>query len=220
MSAPTTASRPSAGEGPVRRAVAATLAGHARRLLFACMVALAVAAPLHAHDVRQIGEYQFVVGFIGEPVFTGDESGLELFVTKNENPVEDLETTLVAEVIYGDARRDLPLSPTLDRPGAYESIFIPTSAGPYTFHIRGTIEGTPIDTSFTSSPTGFEEVQELTAGQFPVQFPAPAELAADARRGRDAAAQLPLALALGAAGTILGLTALGVALAGRRRRAG
>lgn len=191
----------------------------ARRLLFACSLALAFAAPVDAHDVRQIGDYEFDVGFIGEPVFTGEKSGLELVVTKAGTPVEGLETTLLASVTYGDAQRELPLSARLGRPGAYESVFIPTSAGPYTFHISGTIEGTAIDASFTSSPTGFDEVQELAAGQFPVQFPAPADLAADARRGRDAATQMPLALALGAAGTILGLAALGVALAGRRRGA-
>ena len=190
------------------------------RLFFSCILAVAVAAPVDAHDDRQIGDYEFSVGLIGEPVFTGEKSGLELVVTKAGTPIEGLEKTLVATVIYGDAQRDLPLSATFGQAGAYESVFIPTSAGPYTFHFSGTIEGTPIDASFTSSPTGFDEVQELAAGQFPVQFPAPADLAADARRGRDAAAQMPLALALGALGTILGLAALGVALAGRRRGAG
>ena len=190
------------------------------RLLLACTFAVAFAAPVAAHDVRQIGDYEFVVGFIGEPVFTGEKSGLELVVTKAGTPVEGLETALVAAVIYGDAQRDLPLSAVPGRAGTYESVFIPTSAGAYTFHISGSIDGTPIDASFTSSPTGFDEVQELAAGQFPVQFPAPADLAADARHGRDAAAQMPLALALGALGTILGLAALGVALAGRRRGAG
>jgi hypothetical protein len=196
------------------------MARHLERLLVACVLALAFAAPANAHDVRQVGEYRFVVGFIDEPVFTGEKSGLELVVTKGGTPVEGLEKTLTAAVIYGDAQRDLPLSATFGRAGAYESVFIPTSAGPYTFHISGTIQGTPVDASFTSSSTGFDEVEELTAGQFPVQFPAPGELAADAKRGKDAATQMPLALALGAAGTILGLVALGVALAGRRRGAG
>jgi len=191
-----------------------------RGLLSACILALAFAAPADAHDVRQVGEYEFDVGFIGEPVFTGEKSGLELVVTKGGRPIEGLEATLVAEVIYGDAKRNLPLSARPDHPGEYESVFIPTSAGPYTFHLGGSVEGTPIDASFTSSPTGFEEVEELAAGQFPVQFPAPADLAADARRGREAATEMPLALALGVAGTILGLAALGVALAGRRRGAG
>jgi hypothetical protein len=193
---------------------------HLRPLLFAGILALASAGAVDAHEVRQIGNYEFVVGFIGEPVFTGDKSGLEFFVTKAGTSIDGLETTLVAAVIYGDAQRDLPLTASPGRPGAYESVFIPTSAGPYTFHISGSIEGNPIDTSFTSSPTGFGEVEELAAGQFPIQFPAPADLAADARRGRDAAAGMPAALALAAAGTILGLAALGVALAGRRRGAG
>jgi len=196
------------------------VARHLHALLFACLVAIAFAAPVLAHDVRQIGDYEFVVGFTGEPVFTGEKSGLELVVTKAGTPIEGLETALKAVVIYGDAQRDLQLSAIPGRAGTYESVFIPTSAGSYTFHISGSIDGTPIDALFTSSPTGFDEVQELAAGQFPVQFPAPADLAADARRGRDAAAQMPLALALGALGTILGLAALGVALAGRRRGTG
>ncbi len=72
---------------------------------------------MDAHEVRQIGDYEFEVGFIGEPVYTGDKSGLELVVTKGGTPVEGLEKTLVAEVIYGDARRDLPLSAEVRQPG-------------------------------------------------------------------------------------------------------
>ena len=192
------------------------LVGRAQ-LIVAIPLFLALAAPVAAHESRQVGDYEIVVGFVGEPVFTGQKSGLEFFVTKAETPVEGLEGTLVAEVIYGDARRDLPVSPRFGQPGAYQSIFFPTAAGPYTFHISGTIEGTAFDESFTSSEEGFNEVEEATAGQFPVQFPAPVDLAADAKSGRDAAAQMPLALGLGAAGTLLGLVGLGIHLAGRRR---
>lgn len=194
------------------------LVGRAQ-LIVAIPLFLSLATPVAAHEVRQVGEYEIVVGFISEPVFTGQKSGLEFFVNKGETPVEGLEETLVAEVIYGEARRDLPVSPRFGQPGAYQSVFFPTSAGPYTFHISGTIEGNPFDESFTSSEEGFNEVEEATSGQFPVQFPAPVDLAADARSGRDAAAQMPLALGLGAAGTLLGVLGLGIALAGRRRGA-
>src|SRR5215216_3714704 len=89
-----------------------------------------------AHEVRQLagGKYQIVVGFIGEPVFAGDKSGLEFFVSDlsaaatpvagvgsddEEDagaPVEGLETTLKAEVIFGDQTMELPLSARFNTP--------------------------------------------------------------------------------------------------------
>ena len=61
-------------------------------------------------------------------------------------------------------------------------------------------------------------VQEAQANQFPVQFPTQAEVADQAVRGARAADQVTIALALGGAGLVAGVAALGVALAGRRRR--
>jgi hypothetical protein len=172
-----------------------------------------------AHEVRDVAGYQVVVGFIDEPVFVGQKSGLEFFVSQNDQPVDGLEETLEAEVIKDGQTRDLPVEARFGESGAYESVFFPTAAGAYTFHIFGTIDGTAIDEEFTSSPDGFNEVEELSGGQFPVQFPAQAELVADAAAGADAASQVTIALALGAAGLLVGLVAIGLALAARRRSA-
>jgi hypothetical protein len=172
-----------------------------------------------AHEEREIGGYSFAVGFIDEPVYVGQKSGLEFFVNKGTTPVEGLEKTLKAEVIKGDAKRDLPLTARYGEKGAYESVFFPTSAGDYTFRIFGTLEGAAIDESFTSSPTGFNSVDELSAGEFPVQFPAQSQLVADSQAGKSASAQVTLAIALGAAGTVAGLAGIGLALAARRRGA-
>ena len=98
---------------------------------------------------------------------------------QGEEPVEGLEETLEAEVTFGSQTRDLEISPRFGEPGAYESVFFPTAAGPYTFRIYGEVEGEAIDESFTSSPDGFGEVKELSGGQFPVQFPSTGR-----RRGR------------------------------------
>jgi hypothetical protein len=185
--------------------------------LLALLLLLLVAVPAFAHERREVDGYTFVVGFIGEPVFTGQKSGLEFQVNRGEEPVEDLAESLTAVAIYQDQTLDLPLSPRFGQPGWYQSVFFPTAAGPYTFHITGTIDGTSIDESFTSSEEGFDEVREATAGQFPVQYPPMGDLVADVRRGADAASQLLIAIGLGAAGTLLGLLALGVALGSRRR---
>jgi hypothetical protein len=184
------------------------------------VVALAVSAPaVFAHEQRDIAGYDMEVGLIDEPVFVGERSGLEFFVHKGDTPVSGLDKTLTATVTFGDRTIPLPLSGREDDPSAYESVFIPTAAGPYTFHISGTIEDKPIDERFTSSPAGFSEVQDVASGQFPVQVPSIVDVAAQAKKGDDAASQMPIAIGLGAAGALLGLVALGVALAGRRRPA-
>jgi hypothetical protein len=193
----------------------------ARRLvpvLGALAVSALIAGPAFAHEERDVNGYSMEVGLIDEPVYIGQRSGLEILVNKDEHPVEGLEKTLQAEVIYGSAKRPLPLTARQDQPGAYESVFIPTAAGKYTFHITGTLpDGSTMDESFTSTPTGFNEVQEQAAGQFPTTLPAVTDVAAQAQKGADAAGQVTLALGLGAVGVLLGLAALGVSIAGRSR---
>jgi hypothetical protein len=178
---------------------------------------LVTAAPVLAHEQRTVAGYDVEVGFIDEPVYVGDRSGLEFIVHKADKPVQGLESTVKAEVIKDGQTRPLTLEALEDSPGVYHAVFIPTVAGPYTFHLTGTIEGNAIDEQFTSSPTGFDEVQEAAAGQFPVQFPPTAQLASDVTTAKDASSQVTIALVLGGIGVLLGVVALGVALAGRRR---
>src|SRR5260221_12131351 len=96
------------------------------------------AAPAMAHEQRDVHGYSFDVGFIDEPVFVGDKSGLELTVRQADKGVTGLETALKAEVIYGTSHRDLSLEPAAGSDGSYRAPFIPTAAGKYTFHITGT----------------------------------------------------------------------------------
>jgi hypothetical protein len=183
-------------------------------VLAAAVLALSAGAAL-AHEEREIGDYSFEVGFIDEPVFTGQKSGLEFFVMNGDEPVEGLEATLEAEVRFGSQTRDLEISPRFGEPGAYESVFFPTAAGPYTFRIYGDLEGTAIDESFTSSPDGFGEVEELAGGQFPVQFPSTGDVVADAQAGANAATQATIALVLAVIGMLAALVALGLTVARR-----
>jgi hypothetical protein len=158
-----------------------------RRLTSSLFVALAVAgfvaAPFsaEAHESRDIadGQYHIVVGFINEPVFAGDKSGLEFWVTDisaatpaageeaEGAPVDGLEESLKAEVIFEDQTMELPLTAMWGEPGGYDSVFFPMEAGDYTFRIYGTIGDTEIDESFTSSPEGFDTVKDPAPLQFP-----------------------------------------------------
>jgi hypothetical protein len=200
---------PAAGRHTAARAVVA--------LASAGLLLALVAAPALAHEQRTVAGFDVEVGLIGEPVFVGDKSGLDLQVSKDGKPVEGLATTLTVDVEYGSSKRTLTLQPAGETLPGYVAPFIPTAAGKYTFHLGGTIDGTPIDETFTSSPTGFEEVREAASGEFPATLPTVAELAAQAKKGADAAALVPVALGVGAAGLVAGLLGIGVALAGRRR---
>ena len=169
-----------------------------------------------AHESRDIDDITMVVGFLEEPVYSGQKSGLDLRITHDGEPVEGLEETLQAEVTFDGQSRDLEISPQFGEPGAYRSVFFPTAAGPYTFHIFGEIDGEPIDESFTSGPDTFSEVQDVTGGQFPVVLPAAGDTARDAEAGAGAAGTATLALIVGGAGLLAGLVALGLGMARRR----
>jgi hypothetical protein len=169
-----------------------------------------------AHESRDIGHITMVVGFLDEPVYSGQKSGLDLRVTHEGEPVEGLEETLQAEVTFDGQTRDLPISPAFGEPGAYRSVFFPTAAGSYTFHIFGEVDGEALDESFTSGPDTFSEVQDVTAGQFPIVLPAAGDTARDAEAGASAAGTATLALIVGGAGLLAGLVALGLGMARRR----
>jgi hypothetical protein len=153
---------------------------------FALSALLLLASPLaaEAHETRTIadGQYQIVIGFMNEPVFAGDKSGLEFWVTEATGatpaagvaeetegaPVEGLEETLQAEVIYQDQTMALPLTAMWDDPSGYYSVFFPTaSEGDYTFRLYGAIGGTEIDETFTSGPETFGPVEDPAPLQFP-----------------------------------------------------
>ena len=169
-----------------------------------------------AHEQRDVGDYTFTVGFLEEPVFTGQKSGLDLRVADGEQPLDGLEETLQAEVTFSGQSRDLEISPVFGQPGTYRSVFFPTAAGPYSFHITGDIDGTPIDETFSSGPDTFGEVADVAGGQFPVQYPATGDVVRDAEAGANAATTATIAMVLGGAALLVGLVALGLTIARRR----
>jgi hypothetical protein len=158
-----------------------------RRLLgFGLLVSLLVASAAlswtaTAHEHRTVGSYELVVGFLNEPAVSNELNGLSLRVTEapaedtaatpeadaEGAPVEGLEATLQAEVIYGDQRMPLTLAPAWNDPGHYVAPLIPTQPGDYSFHIWGTINGAEIDETFTAGPETFSTVIDRTTLEFP-----------------------------------------------------
>ena len=142
-----------------------------RRVLPALIVLFAVAAiPLvvTAHETRTVAtDYEFVVGFTGEPAVAGEMNGVLLEVTRNGEPVDGVSDTLQVQLLFGEQTKDVALAPIFDQPGAYSAAFIPTVEGDYTFRFFGELNGVAVDETFTSSPEGFDSVQPRSDYEFP-----------------------------------------------------
>lgn len=201
------------------------ITGRPSRTALGAAVALAAALVLSmqaaAHEVRPVGDgnYSMTVGFLNEPAYLGLENGLFVNIVQiggaNE-PVEDLQETLQAEVIFGASTMPLTLAPLDGSPGSYAARFIPTRAGDYTFHITGTIADQTVNEEFRSSPSTFDSVQPADAAQFPDPVPAGSDLAtalSDAEDDASSARTLAtIGIGVGAFGLLIALFVLGMSL--------
>jgi hypothetical protein len=122
----------------------------------------------HQRQLYTIGgqDYLIVIGSLNEPIFVDDKSGVDLRVLRADpnNPMnssaegavpeEGLEETIQVELGAGNVTRVLQLEPAFGEPGAYEAPFYPTVATTITYRLFGTINNTPVDLTFTCTPTG------------------------------------------------------------------
>lgn len=135
------------------------------------LLLIATTGVANAHERREVGEYTFVVGFGVEPALVDEPNSLSLRVTRGQGdaaePVEGLQETLEAEIIYGGETMPLELRGAFNDPGHYVADVIPTATGTFSFRIFGTIEGTAIDETFTGGPDTFSEVLGKDAMSFP-----------------------------------------------------
>ena len=196
------------------------------------------AAPASAHGEHKVDRYTVEVGFGTEPAYAGVTNSVQLIISNNGRPVTDAKGLKVA-VSTGDAEpKDLALQPffgdDFGEPGDYRAFFVPTTPGPYTFKVTGTLGGKKVNQSYTSGKDGFDEVTDPAEVQYPVQEPAGSALAtrldretsrlnaAVAAQGQDASDEVAgarrlatIGLATGALGLLAAVAAGAFAL--RRR---
>jgi hypothetical protein len=123
-----------------------------------------------AHESRTVVDgYEFEVGFVNEPAIADEINGVLLEITREGQPVEGVGEALQVQILFGDQTKDVVLTPSIDAPGTYTAIFIPTVEGEYTFRFFGQLEGTAVDEYFTSSPEGFESVAPRSDYAFPLE---------------------------------------------------
>jgi hypothetical protein len=143
-------------------------------LLAAAVGFLPHLASAHERQAFRIGDrtYAVVVGFLSEPVFVGDKSGVDLrvrladpkdpanFSSPQLKPVEKLETSLQVEISAGGRKKVLGLEPAFRDPGAYRAHFFPTAATTYRFRVFGQLNAVPVDLTFTCNAAGHAPVEE------------------------------------------------------------
>jgi hypothetical protein len=199
----------------------------ARTVMLAAAISLALlvagSSPASAHERREVGEYSFLVGFMTEPAYEGQKNGVDFRVNLGDasgDPVEGAHEGLEVEVTHVDSgtSRTFPLRALFGQPGRYTADLVPTASGGYEFRFFGTIDGTEIDETFQSASLGggFNDVEPITAIQFPETVAGGRELQGATVGARDAALAAEdaasTARTLGIAGIVLG--ALGIATGG------
>ena len=146
------------------------------------LIPLTFATMADAHERRNVGPYQLVVGWLLEPAFAGDMNAAFLRVTDTRatppKPVEGLDETLRVEIFHAGLGTPLKLGfrDIHGQPGSYAADFVPTKEGAYTFRIVGKIETLDIDERFESGPGRFDEVESPAALQYPERVPVGADL--------------------------------------------
>jgi hypothetical protein len=119
----------------------------------------------YGHTIDAVGEYRVEIGWMNEPVVSGETNAIEFYVNplipcpeisepikcaesqKFENGIAGLKNTVKMKLIYKDESITLPLSPDHDIPGKYYAFVNPTVSGFYQANVLGTIVDTPISLS-------------------------------------------------------------------------
>ena len=151
-------------------------------LMLFLLIVPSLAGIAYGHTVDSVGEYRVEIGWMNEPVVSGETNAIEFYVSPLEpgleledqvfqNGVLDLKKTVKIKLIYKDQSITLPLSPDHNIPGKYYAFVNPTVSGFYQANILGTIEDTTISLSMhppkvaERSYIEFPEPSDLTITQ-------------------------------------------------------
>ena len=130
------------------------------------------------HTIDSVGEYRLEIGWMNEPVVSGETNGIELSVSKLESGLElkdqkfkdgisGLEKSLKIQLLYKEEKITLSLSPDHNTPGKYYAFVNPTVSGFYQANILGNIKETSV--SLSMHPPKVDERSYI-------EFPKPADL--------------------------------------------
>lgn len=110
------------------------------------------------HTIDSVDNYRLEIGWMDEPVVSGETNGIELLVSPLEpdldlenqifrNGIDGLDKSLKIQLVYQDKKITLPLKADHNIPGKYYAYVNPTMEGYYQANILGTIGNTTVSLS-------------------------------------------------------------------------
>lgn len=135
-----------------------------------------------AHTVDSVGDFRLEIGWMNEPVVSGETNGIELFVSPLEpglsleeqefkNGVTGLEKSLKLQLVLAEDKITLPLDEDHNIPGKYYAFVNPTVSGFYQANVLGDIGDTKVSLSMhppkvsERSYIEFPEPSDMTLNQ-------------------------------------------------------
>ena len=140
-------------------------------LLLSLLLIPSFAGIAYGHTVDAVGEYRVEIGWMNEPVMSGDTNGLELYVSplvncpdisiplecansqEFQNGIEGLRKLLKIQFVYDQTQTiTLPLVDDHNIPGKYYAFITPTVSGYFQANLIGKILDTPVNLSMHPPP--------------------------------------------------------------------
>ena len=140
-------------------------------LILSLLLIPSIAGIAYAHTVDAVGEYRVEIGWMNEPVVSGETNALELYVSplntcpdisiplecansqEFQNGIEGLRKLLKIQFVYDKTQTiTLPLVNDHDIPGKYYAFITPTVSGYFQANLIGKILDTPTNLSMHPPP--------------------------------------------------------------------
>jgi len=140
-------------------------------LLLSLLVIPSFAGIAYGHTVDAVGEYRIEIGWMNEPVVSGETNALELYVSplvdcpdisismecansqEFQNGIEGLRKLLKVQFVYDKTQTiTLPLVADHDIPGKYYAFITPTVSGYFQANLIGKILDIPVNLSMHPPP--------------------------------------------------------------------
>ena len=159
-------------------------------LLFSLLLIPSIGGIVYGHTVDAVGEYRIEIGWMNEPVVSGDTNGLELYVSplvacpdisiplecansqEFQNGIEGLRKLLKIQFVYDKTQTiTLPLVVDHNIPGKYYAFITPTVSGYFQANLIGKILDTPVNLSMHPPPIAersyieFPELSDLALSE-------------------------------------------------------
>ena len=139
-----------------------TLAKLALTLLFA-LGALAFAHETRTLEAGDGAQYDVTVGLLNEPIYNTVRTGVDLIIrmTADETPVENLESSLQADITSpdGSVTRTLTLRPQYNKPGYYTADLMLAEPGTYDVRVYGFIGEMEVDETYPREVADISEIR-------------------------------------------------------------